>query len=99
MDEGRGGRSIVPNDTKQVESINNHLCPFCGEGFKPGEEATRWIGHGVGAADHYPLHIKCMKQTRTFCPHLNNEPDSSFITGPNEELRKWVEEQDSWDGM
>jgi hypothetical protein len=84
--KGRG-ESLGSNDSRQREAIDKHLCPFCGEGFEPGETAQLWLGSGAGMADGFPMHPKCMRQTRIFCPSIRNEDDSSFETGPIEELR------------
>jgi hypothetical protein len=89
---GTYGGPPTPHEERDLSAIRDHLCPMCGEGFDPREEVQRWNGYrsktlSAGASDIFPLHTRCMKQARRFCPALHFEPEEQFTTGPHEEVR------------
>ena len=70
-------------------------CPYCGLKLKPSDLVSRWIKEAEsptlsGAniiSDNLPLHIKCMKKARTFCPFMRTVVDSEFENGLYEKIK------------
>lgn len=82
----------VFNVIKENESLvyDNNLCGYCGIEISKNDNVVRWnkidekpthIGPRV-FSDYLPLHIKCMKNARIFCPHMRLRPESEFEYGP-----------------
>ena len=75
--------------------IPEHRCMWCGEKFEQNEPTERWKGSTFGTgvdSQLFPMHPKCMRQLKIFCPHVRSEPDEAFESGPYIELRKNAEE-------
>ena len=87
--EGGEGAFPRPDEVRDPQAIREHLCPMCGEGFKPGEQSIRWKTNEehTGESDTYPMHEKCMRQVRIFCPHMQDRDENEFERGPYEKLR------------
>jgi len=81
---GRGDNTPSPIRSKEKDAIKNLKCSMCGVPFDPLESAIRWKSTGptVGETDNQPFHEACMRQTRIFCPHMQNIDDSEFEKGP-----------------
>jgi hypothetical protein len=88
---------LIPENEESV--YKNKLCPYCGIKFNDSQEAIRWqsndaIPTEIGPrvfSDSYPFHIECMKQARTFCPHMRNTKDFEFENGVYSKLYKDAE--------
>jgi hypothetical protein len=73
------------------------LCSYCGIEIKNDEITIRWIGAPLELttregpkvfSDFHPLHLECMKQSRTFCPHMRKLQDLDFEIGKYRELKQ-----------
>jgi hypothetical protein len=73
------------------------LCSYCGIKIKHDEIAIRWIGAPVELttregpkvfSDFHPLHLECMQQARTFCPHMRKLQDLDFKIGEYKKLKE-----------
>jgi hypothetical protein len=98
-DVSMGGIRLFQRHEDSVYIKN--LCAYCGVAFSPIEQVIRWTtldkplsknGDRV-FSDLHPFHLECMRQTRTFCPHMKNTTDDEFETGTYSELRSNADEQ------
>ena len=93
--ELEGGESA---QEKTDRIIPEHLCLWCGEGFKDSNEQVSRLKSVNGAEEEraFPMHNNCMRQLATFCPHINGvskySPES-IETGPYSELRENAEKE------
>jgi hypothetical protein len=79
-----------------VGEIPEHKCMWCGEKFEQNEQTERWKGGSSGTGSDsqlFPMHPKCMRQLKIFCPHVRMQSDEAFESGPYSELRKNAEEE------
>jgi hypothetical protein len=77
---------------REAQVYTDNLCGFCGVKFLDTDTCIRWTSikgmHGVRIrSDHLPLHEKCMKQARTFCPFMQNTEDFEFERGTYKDLK------------
>jgi hypothetical protein len=84
MNEG----GLVLNIENEKIVVDNGLCSYCGLGIDDNEISFRWMVEKQDfesnmqrdwvPSDFYPLHKKCMKQARYFCPFMRNLKDEDF---------------------
>lgn len=89
--------NVIEENEKRV--VSHNVCGYCSLTFTKSEQCIRWIGDELNEvpinssqgprlfSDISPLHIKCMKQARFFCPYLNSRPDSEFEFGTYSKLK------------
>lgn len=91
------GRALGVIKAHEDEVINKGVCAYCGMGFLIDERAVVWVNYpekeqfkwgGRVFSDHFPFHIVCMKEVRSFCPHMNLTTNEEFIEGVYSELLK-----------
>ena len=100
---GADDNTPLPVRSREKDAIKNLKCSMCGIPFDPLESAIRWKSTGptVGETDNQPFHEACMRQTRIFCPHMQNKDDSEFEKGPANILaanaqRDWKNWNKNW---
>ena len=81
-----GGLILNVENEKMV--VDQGLCSYCGVNIKDNETSIRWmiesqdfslnIDRDWVPSDFYPLHKKCMKQARYFCPFMRTLSDNNF---------------------
>lgn len=90
----------IPNTQLKVdleheeEVYTQNVCGYCGLGFLEEELCVIWVTYQDNFAqkinrvysDHFPFHVECMRQTRLFCPHMQQTNDSEYEIGPFKEL-------------
>ena len=70
-------------------------CPYCGLNFNVLDLVSRWTKESKNPtltdsqifSDNLPLHIKCMKMARKFCPFMRTVDDLEFEYGTYEEIK------------
>jgi hypothetical protein len=88
---------VIEDNEKRV--LPEGLCGYCSVKFSDDEICIRWMGDGSKhvpndeqgprmISDTHPLHLECMRQTRVYCTHMRERPDSEFETGTYSELRE-----------
>ena len=79
----------------EQEVIEKGTCAYCGLGFYEDNECIIWINYPEKSpaklkarvfSDHFPFHLECMRQTRTFCPHMQTTQDEEFKVGLYKDL-------------
>jgi thioredoxin 1 len=74
-----------------------NLCSYCGIKINNEENVVRWKNPQIDKikmsgnfvfSDIHPLHLKCMKQTRTYCPGMRKRKEEEFEYGIYLELKK-----------
>jgi hypothetical protein len=83
---------------REIEVVDNKLCPFCGIAIGDEEEASRWTTKTDNQtlidlevrvpSDNMPLHKECMEQTRVFCPFMRRTEESEYITGKYKDIQE-----------
>jgi len=85
------------NQNNENMVYEKNLCSYCGIEIKNKESVIRWITAPLATtlkegprvfSDFHPLHLECMKQARTFCPHMRKLQDLDFETGKFEKLKQ-----------
>jgi thioredoxin 1 len=79
-----------------------NLCSYCGIKINNEENVVRWKNPHIDQikmsgkfvfSDIHPLHLKCMKQTRTYCPGMRKREEEEFEYGIYSELKKNSEKE------
>jgi hypothetical protein len=92
--------NVIQENEKKV--VSEGLCGYCGVKFLNEDLVVRWKGddhinppndyYGPRVfSDTYPLHIKCMKQARKFCPFMNLRNEKEFEYGKYKQLKQLAE--------
>ena len=90
---GDGALGIIKEHEEEV--VEKGTCAYCGLGFEGNDECVIWVNYPEKSpaklkarvfSDHFPFHVVCMKETRTFCPHMQNTKDEEFKTGLYKDL-------------
>jgi hypothetical protein len=87
INNGTGLLSV--NIDHESKVITHNVCGYCGNGFDHKELCCRWISNNQNISedgltgsrvysDIYPLHLKCMKQARRFCPFMRTLSENDF---------------------
>jgi len=69
----------------------DHICEWCGVKFEDPDETVALWKSQIGNPGGWPMHLKCMRQHRTFCTGARIAPESDFETGPYSILRSKAE--------
>lgn len=89
--------NVIQENEKHV--VSGNACGYCASSFLELEQCIRWKGDNLNEipinsedgprvfSDINPLHFKCMKQARFFCPYLNKRPEEEFEYGTYKELK------------
>ena len=84
------GHSLGIIAEHEQEVVDKGTCAYCGLGFEENDECIIWINYPEKSpaklkarvfSDHFPFHLVCMQETRTFCPHMQTTQDKEFETG------------------
>ena len=74
-----------------------NLCSYCGIAIENNENVVRWKNKELNGIKHdgrfvlsdiHPLHLKCMKQTRVYCPGMKKKEEKEFEYGKYIDLKK-----------
>lgn len=79
--------NIIENN--EEKTFTDNLCGYCGIQININENVVRWTNmdskpshKGVRVfSDHLPMHKKCMKKARVFCPYMRKRLDEEFEYG------------------
>ena len=85
-----GNLGLILN--REVRVYDEGLCGYCGVKFKDEDLCIRWTSikglQGMHIqSDHLPMHEKCMRQGRVFCPFMQTTEDYEFEKGTYKDLR------------
>ena len=85
-----GNLGLILN--REVRVYDESLCGYCGVKFKDEDLCIRWTSikglQGMHIqSDHLPMHEKCMRQGRVFCPFMQTTEDYEFEKGTYKDLR------------
>ena len=85
----------------EFKVFKESLCAYCGIKINNDEFCTRWTvsdmdnfiiddkGDGIRVlSDFHPFHIKCMNETRIFCPFMKKLKENDFQYGEFKQLQK-----------
>jgi hypothetical protein len=70
-------------------------CPYCGLAFNSLDAVSRWTKESENPtlngsniiSDNLPLHKKCMKKARVFCPFMRTVDESEFEYGDYKNIK------------
>lgn len=90
MEEEQSVFNVIYENEERV--IPENLCGYCGVKIQDNEYVVRWTDKKMTVVDNkvqeprvssdtMPMHLECMKQARTFCPHMQKTKDSEFEYG------------------
>ena len=84
---------VIKKNEKEV--VEKGVCAYCGLGFLTNQKSIVWTNYpdikalklgGRVFSDHFPFHLKCMKEVRSFCPFMKLTKDEEFKVGLYQEL-------------
>jgi hypothetical protein len=97
-----GGSPIRLNIKNEKKVVEEGLCSYCGVKVEDNEVSIRWMIEKVQfglnnnrdfvPSDFHPLHLKCMKQARIYCPFMRKLKDEDFDIRLNKDNTKIAKE-------